>query len=804
MKPHSLLFAALFVALAGFAADADSTSTRTVKGTVVDVDGKPMPGITIEALVHQQGAFSGKYVPGKTTTAGSDGTFTLQCGTQGNMLLARKDRALLSWLELQPGQNEVKLITPGSSFLAGKVVDEKGEPVAGAEVFPSMALLQIRQGRNTTHGYLGGKPAREFFCAKTAADGTFRIDPFPTNASARLTVVKAAKAEKAKPRGENFNEWFTAAAGSAENKLELEPAGSIAGRVVKLEGGEPVTGAELILTPQSGVQFGEPTAEPASAQPDGSFQFTSVAAGSYYIRTVFGTNTFPDWVADNAPVKVEAGQTVTDIRVPATPGGYLEVKVVGKKDKQPIDQAGVTVSRKAYSTDGVARQGVAWFKLPRGQYRVSAAHDGPNGPNKSVRVETGETNRVTVEIDTGDVISGVVRNEDGTPAANLRLAVLPPYWSNVGDVVTDAEGRFKFNWNPQRNTGINVTYLLLARDLARNLVATQDVEAEGTNHDLKLGPGLTIAGKVEAAEGKPLAKAEVSVNIMLGNMGSDLGGTAAETDADGRFEIKALPFEQRYWVHASAKGYGSGTQNVQSDDGNIKRVDLEAFSLRLANRKIAGKVLDPDDKPVKNAWINLNGDGQPNESKQTDASGTFEFTVCEGSVRLFVNGNNSYANANVDSGDTNIVITLQPQGRIVSEATPRRASLKSKPLPDVAAFGLKVESGKPTLLCLVDLEGRPSRRFAGLLAEQHDSLLQKGLTVLALQSTLIPEDTLKEWRETAKPNFPVGIVTEKDAKVKWTEAETIPWLILADDKGKVVAEGFPFEDLEAKLKELAK
>ena len=35
-------------------------------------------------------------------------------------------------------------------------------------------------------------------------------------------------------------------------------------------------------------------------------------------------------------------------------------------------------------------------------------------------------------------------------------------------------------------------------------------------------------------------------------------------------------------------------------------------------------------------------------------------------------------------------------------------------------------------------------------------------------------------------------------------ARSLPWLILADKNHHVVAEGFPIEELDAKLKEMAK
>ena len=49
------------------------------------------------------------------------------------------------------------------------------------------------------------------------------------------------------------------------------------------------------------------------------------------------------------------------------------------------------------------------------------------------------------------------------------------------------------------------------------------------------------------------------------------------------------------------------------------------------------------------------------------------------------------------------------------------ASLKGKPLPDLKSVNLELDcvpEGKPVLLCLFDVEQRPSRRFAKLVADR--------------------------------------------------------------------------------------
>ena len=54
------------------------------------------------------------------------------------------------------------------------------------------------------------------------------------------------------------------------------------------------------------------------------------------------------------------------------------------------------------------------------------------------------------------------------------------------------------------------TVCILARDEAHNLAVAQDLEEDSGPLDLKLAPGLTLAGQVES-NGKPIADATASL-----------------------------------------------------------------------------------------------------------------------------------------------------------------------------------------------------------------------------------------------------------------------------------------------------
>jgi hypothetical protein len=348
----------------------------------------------------------------------------------------------------------------------------------------------------------------------------------------------------------------------------------------------------------------------------------------------------------------------------------------------------------------------------------------------------------------------------------------------------------------------------MARDVELNLATAQDIEESTTTLDLRLEPGLVVAGRVEDVNGTPLSNATVRVYLWSGNSGSQFDNKPIRTDARGHFEITAMPLGRKYSLYATAKGYGSANQSIQ-ENTDTNRVELEPCVLKVADRKLAGEVVDADEKPVVRANVFMYGQGQPNGSVRTDDKGRFKFdAVCEGTVQLSASAQNAHGNTRAEAGDTNVVIRLGVSQSYSVRETPRRSSLKGKLLPDLAAVELSGDAapaGKPLLLCLFDIEQRPSRRFVKQLADQHEALRQKGLTVLGVQAAVTTADSFKEWKDGNPVPFPVGRLAEKADKTKWaSEVESLPWLILIDGDRRVTAEGFPLDELETKMKGLAK
>ena len=134
------------------------------------------------------------------------------------------------------------------------------------------------------------------------------------------------------------------------------------------------------------------------------------------------------------------------------------------------------------------------------------------------------------------------------------------------------------------------------------------------------------------------------------------------------------------------------------------------------------------------------------------------------------------------------------------------ASLTGKSLPDLKALGINNLpadlSDKRILVCFWDMNQRPSRHCLTQLAKQSETLKSKDAILIAVQASEIDQNTLDGWIK--KNNVPFSTMIEGDTKkirFSWG-VQSLPWLILTDRTHVVCAEGFPFGELDEKLKQL--
>jgi len=404
---------------------------------------------------------------------------------------------------------------------------------------------------------------------------------------------------------------------------------------------------------------------------------------------------------------------------------------------------------------------------------------------------------------------GAILGPDGKPAPNVIVSLFP--FLAYAQTHTDYQGRFALTAEPIP-AGYGVSQrVLIARDLERGLAAALDLEEDATNADLRLSPGLTLAGRVTDANGHAISNAQARLLFRTDRRTSALG-QLVRADDEGRFEIKALPPGRHYSVTVFARGFGQDLHDVDTPEAGGRRLELEPFQLLAADQRIAGVVLDADEKPVAAARVAVLGEKQPLLNSRTDSEGRFSVDkVCPGPIRISAFGSADGASgyANAEGGDTNITVRLSSsRGIAMPGAAPAAASLHGKPLPELALLGLApadAPQGQPLLILLLDAEQRPCRRALRLLTEQAASLKKQGLGVVILQAGAMTDEAFAAWKQETAPPFPVGRFKDPPEKAcsAWG-ATGLPWLILADKSHRVAAEGFALDDLEGQLARLGK
>ena len=681
--------------------------------------------------------------------------------------------------------NRVEVTLAGAPRLRGVVHRPDGQPAAGLGV----SLV----------GVFGlGKSA-----APTDARGRFEIawDPRRYGQNDRTFCVLVRDPNRGLAVAQEVDEE------SGELALKLAPGLTLLGRA-ECEG-KPLTNATAALVFWTGNSGMHLYGLCRDSNTPGRFEIPALPParkyGVYVSAPGYGQKYLDAGSADS-----EAGRLELEAVELRPADRQLAGQVVDAEDK-PV--AGVYVN---LNGDGQPNGNVRTDR--QGRFRFDQVCEGPaqlsaNGQNSygNIQAEAGDTNVVlrlgqTASYRPGAAshkLKGTVTDPAGQPVVGAELAVFPAdsrRWAKTG-----TNGTFNLTWSLQpwqAQSGAR----LVVRDEPRDLAFADDLAEDTTNLTVQLKPALALAGRVEDTNGAPLAGAEVGLWFKSGNNYSQFNDQEIIANAQGRFEFKALPMDAQYIVFAKAKGRGRSQHEVVPD-AETNRLTLAPLVLKLADRVLAGQVLNPNDKPLSGVNVSLSGDDQPEGNVTTDSKGRFSFKVCEGRVQLFASSQNGYAQATTEAGDTNLVIQLTPNGsgeRIIA----RRASLKGQPLPDLTAFGLGADllpAGKPVLLCLMDVEQRASRRTLRLLGEQHEALKQKGVALVALQAAVIQDAGFKEWKEANPVTYPVGRVAENSAKAKWaTGVESMPWLILVNAQGRVVAEGFALDDLESNLKLLGK
>jgi formylglycine-generating enzyme required for sulfatase activity/protocatechuate 3,4-dioxygenase beta subunit len=230
-------------------------------------------------------------------------------------------------------------------------------------------------------------------------------------------------------------------------------------------------------------------------------------------------------------------------------------------------------------------------------------------------------------------ITGIVHDQVGMPIDDVEMRIRPS-----GDWLLRmyAKGRFEAYKRP-RNSDSEEHYLLV-RHVERNLAATLKIVEDANMLDVKLEPGVILTGKVVDAEGKALEGAIVGTALQGSDWRAIIPPAGMKTNAEGKFTFRALPIGNKYSFYARLLHYRPTKFEFNTGDERDNRKDLGPIVLARGEFSVSGVVVDPNGKPVANAWVFCTGKNQVGINSHTDAKGRFNADgIFEGQVEVIAN-----------------------------------------------------------------------------------------------------------------------------------------------------------------------
>lgn len=332
--------------------EAAAPMTKPLTGTVLDEHGQPVVGLEVTAYMQPRKKGGTDPVTART---GAKGAF------QMDVPIRRPDRLNICALRARsasgvcitksawwPGAAAYEpvemILAPSDGVIAGKVIDDLGNAVAGAKV-------QVYNVSPTGHNSLSDrvyvayyKPLGETVATLTASDGSFRVESLPHGWHAVLEISGEGIATDQQP---------TRAFGP-EKTFTVPRAAVIAGRVVAWE--PDVSVADIQVDVRGGSE--RMHVSTVTSEPDGSFVINSLPSGTFYVIANRGKSDGEQWAAvPSGAVTLKPGETL-ELTVEITRGVPVTGRILTAGTDEPMP--GGAVVAKAVGTKTFLSTGIAY------------------------------------------------------------------------------------------------------------------------------------------------------------------------------------------------------------------------------------------------------------------------------------------------------------------------------------------------------------------------------------------------------------------------------------------------------------
>ena len=469
---------------------------------------------------------------------------------------ADSESLLLEALKTAEATLELDPITTGT-IIGAVIDDDSGRPLEGVTV-------------------RGGEVV-----ATTGSDGRFVLEEVEAG-----PIVVAANMPLYVPGSADV---LLEAMTSVETEIRLTPItwGTVRGTVVDATTGQPL--------PNATVRLG---AIEISTDANGDYVAERVPAGPVSVLATF--NRYRD---AQATIELSRDGTIEQsLELEPITTGTIIVTIVDSATGEPVGGAETMIGQRAETADNAGS--VTAEEVPAGQIIVNASARLYEPASAEATLEAAGESIVEIElvpITYGTITGTVVDSASGSPLANasVQFAGL--------ELQSDTQGLFRAERVPAGTVSV-------VAELFRYVSDQQTVELErGTEQQVALSLDPITTGTVRgivlnSTDGQPVQGATVTI-----------GNLAAQSDADGRFEIENVPAGE-VSTRASLALFEPGDSAVNVAAAEV--VDTELRLLPITYGTISGTVVNADTgAALPGATVSAGS-----QSTESDAEGAFELT----------------------------------------------------------------------------------------------------------------------------------------------------------------------------------
>ncbi|HTG44174.1 MAG TPA: carboxypeptidase-like regulatory domain-containing protein, partial [Verrucomicrobiae bacterium] len=454
--------------------------------------------------------------------------------------------------------------------IGGLVINEQGEPVAGAKV----------GFNNRENGMTGTSLESHSFAwieVESDSAGRWSIDRIAAD-TLRAIYGGASHPDYVGSEYLDLSQSATAEKKLRDGTFVFKLGNAVVVRGVVLDRDRnPVSGAAVLVGPR-----GMSGSRETTAALDGTFEARGVKPGKTFV-----TAQAPQFAPTS--LQVEISSNTPPVELVLQGGNILRLRVVNPAG-EPLAHANVWLDTMDRTPDGTVQSvqadfspktdpdgRVFWDQAPSGKLRFSIAVKGYSRRD-DIEVEAGGSEHMIV-LQPGLKISGTVTDSAtgkpiprfrivcGWPQTSLPELKLPPHWSNIDrHTLAFTDGRFEYLLEEQIVGGTKewkYIFRFEAEGYASFVSPIIDRDNGEARLDVKLDPSQPIQVQVLNPDGTPAAGASVvfaaaSEHLRLGENGFALhGGPSSERLTDSNGVVAWQPDETSAGVYAlNDNGFG--------------------------------------------------------------------------------------------------------------------------------------------------------------------------------------------------------------------------------------------------------